>query len=275
MDYNSMLNLPDSVKQSKGEGVVIAIVDTGCAAHSAFSNKNIEFYDAATQNHNGSLVDSSTSGHGTSITGIIAGNNLNGSNIVGVAPLADVIVIKATNRNSINSSFVLQGLTWLLNQAALPHIVNMSFDIAHSDAINSAILELTRRGVLVVAAGQNDGNLYRDQAIFYPARNELVLGVGALSQQSYNNPLGVSPRIHYVLPNLLYFSTGKYNDYKNDLKGCSFATAVISASLALVRASLKTSDNAKVISTFNSYLSNLNSIQFNQLNIYKNENARS
>ena len=102
---NKAEGIPDGVKMIKapefwekgryGEGIVIAIIDTGCDINHPDLHDRIVGVKNFTDDDNGqSDIVIDYVGHGTHVAGIIAANK-NGTGIVGVAPKAKLLIIKA------------------------------------------------------------------------------------------------------------------------------------------------------------------------------------
>lgn len=89
-----------------GKRVVVAVIDTGCAINHPDIKRNIIGGYNFTEEYGGDItIFEDTNGHGTHVAGIIAGSK-NGSGIVGVAPDAKLLILKALNQygsGSINS----------------------------------------------------------------------------------------------------------------------------------------------------------------------------
>ena len=88
-------------KFSRGEGVKIAVIDTGCDLdHSDLKNNIIQgknFVDSTKDPYD-------VVGHGTHTAGTIAAED-NGSGIVGIAPKAQIMPVKALGEESIALEF--------------------------------------------------------------------------------------------------------------------------------------------------------------------------
>jgi len=108
-----------------------------------------------------------TNGHGTHVTGTAAGNGASFTNFkyAGMAPQADIIVIKAGN-GSFTESDIINGLTYAKQKAIAlgkPVVVNMSLGSnagPHdgADAKSQAIDTFTGSGRIVVVSAGNSGN---------------------------------------------------------------------------------------------------------------------
>ena len=118
----------------KGAGVRIAVIDSGCDINHESLKNNIagvrNFTDEDKKNPN-IVVD--RVGHGTHVIGTICAN---GSNITGVAPGAQIYVLKAINRTGTGK------LSWVVN--AIKYAIELKVDIISMSlgiSENSAKLE--------------------------------------------------------------------------------------------------------------------------------------
>lgn len=121
-----------------------------------------------------------TSGHGTSIAGIIAAKD-DEVGITGINP--NVLIYSAKVFDSTNSaplSRILEGIYWAIDEKV--DIINMSFGIPEdSIALKEAIDTACEAGILVVAAAGNGGN---DSDVLFPAAYDNVLGVGSVDSNA-------------------------------------------------------------------------------------------
>ncbi|RZT21532.1 S8 family peptidase [Fictibacillus sp. BK138] len=173
-------------------------------------------------------------GHGTHVAGIIgAQDNLFG--IKGLAPDADIYAIKVLNKDGVGQhSQIIKGLEWATQNNL--DIVNLS--LAGEDgsyALKLAVDEAYKKGLFIVAAS---GNLINDtfsnqQFVYYPAKYESVIAVGAVDQNN-NHPYfsGSGPELELVAPGVNIFSTYKNESYEF-LTGTSMATPFVTAIYAL------------------------------------------
>ena len=234
-NYNQLVNVPPAVALTKGQGVRIAIIDTGCYdEHEALTGAVIAKYDAVSE-QKGQAKDESAASHGTFIAGLIAGGQTQTSEIIGVAPMAELIMIKATAYNDINAKEVLQALKWILtlDKAQMPHIINLSLDFFEEDKegeFRDLFEKFVKKGITVIAAGASGASVF--SSVFYPAAEQDVLGVGAVNQsQVISNSL--YDGIDYVVPMLRFYSALRYKDKYGFLEGSSMSTAILSGVYAL------------------------------------------
>lgn len=170
-----------------GEGVRIAVVDTGVTAHEDLEGAILpgHYYFSkysVTPNLLPTLDPSDTSdtnGHGTFISGLIAAR-MNGIGTVGVAPKAQIVPLRVFSKEKTTSLDVI--LKALEEAVTVYHcqVVNMSFGLTEdSEFFREAIEKLDAQGAILVAAVGNDGT----KDLMYPAAYPEVIGVGALNER--------------------------------------------------------------------------------------------
>ncbi len=170
-------SIPSAWSQSRGEGVVIAVVDTGVNLnHPDLQANLLPGYDFVDDD----ITPQDIAGHGTHVAGLIAANGL----ATGVAPLAKLLPVRVLRDESGGSAFaVAQGILWsagLLSSPPNPNpaqVINLSLGSDQYDpTIAAAVAQVLARGVIVVAAAGNSGG-----ALSYPAALPGVIAVTALA----------------------------------------------------------------------------------------------
>jgi subtilisin family serine protease len=167
----------------EGEGIVVAITDTGAdIRHPAIKKSyrgyqgehHYNWYDAIDDKQKPEDIDS----HGTHVTGIVAGEA--GARQIGVAPGAKWIACRLIKRRSSEGDSSLRCLQWLLAPTRTdvdpadfssegrpdmaPHVVNASWgskpgaDCEGSAAVRAAVANIVRAGIVFVAAAGNSGD---------------------------------------------------------------------------------------------------------------------
>lgn len=134
--------------------------------------------------HDGDPQDDN--GHGTHVAGIIAAQGNNGIGIIGVAPNAQIMAIKAAQYSgALTSTDISEAILYAYQQGA--DIINMSFGGPGRSVLEEEALAVAfSNAVLVAAAGNqgkyNDFNCGPRASPSYPAAHPYVLGVMAEAQ---------------------------------------------------------------------------------------------
>lgn len=234
------MNLPAEIKNTNGEGVVVAVLDSGCQTNHRDLNQGIlAGFDTFTGTSE--IIDESDTGHGTFICGIIAGNTAT-DGVTGVAPKTKIIPVRVIKNVTVSSENVLKGLQWLLHECPVsPHIINMSFDFSPGpdrQEIEGLLQQAAERNILIVAAGQDYTNPLKS-GVYYPAMLPSSSAIATLDSLIVSDPrfISVNGRIDFILPKYKYYSTGNdiFSPYTED-EGSSFATAAMSGVFSLVSA---------------------------------------
>ena len=152
-----------------GNGVRIAILDTGVASSSAFSSKIYSI----------NLVDlpadlSLQNGHGTAVASMIIGRD---PMAPGVAPGTEMVIsVRIANDLGQSDSFMLaKGIIAAVDAGA--QLINISMaSVGDSALVRSAIEYARSAGALIVAAAGNNGL----DRVSHPAANEGVIAVGSV-----------------------------------------------------------------------------------------------
>lgn len=180
IDYSTFFHLPQiHAAGYRGERIGIAILDTGIFPHIDLKHI-ICFQDFV--NHRSDCYDDS--GHGTHVAGII------GSSKTGVAPDANLIILKVLNQNGEGkTSNVLQGLDWVIKHKSIYNIriVNISIGSASKNPNRTLIDGVNRvwdAGIIVTSAAGNQGP--GKQSITIPGISYKVITVGSCDDNISN-----------------------------------------------------------------------------------------
>ncbi|MEL4319791.1 S8 family serine peptidase [Leifsonia sp. YIM 134122] len=245
----SLLQTEAAWQRSTGEGVIVAVVDSGIDA----DNPHLE--DAVVGGidlvGDGERADglSDPQGHGTAIAGQIAARKIPESGVVGLAPdagLLSVRVFRGTDDESKRDGFgpttarLAAGIRWAAEHDA--DVINVSLsEVDGSAELQAAVAAAHKAGSLVVASGGNRATAEdaRDGAR-YPAAYPGVLGVtasdasGTVTDDSIHGPqVDVSAPAQSVTTS----ATGAGDCvYATEAPSSSFATGYVSGAAALVAA---------------------------------------
>jgi len=173
-----------------------------------------------------------TRAHGTFVAGIISAKTNNNYGIAGIAGGKSGEGVKLLSYcvgvNAPISSLIDDAIIAAVDNGV--KVVQLSFEIAHSDDIDAAIQYAISKNVLVVCAAGNNSL----SNISYPASNDNVIAVGATDQNNqkadfsnYGNKLSV------VAPGVDIYSTSLNNSYVTS-SGTSFSAPQVSAIAALM-----------------------------------------
>ena len=177
-----------------GAGVTVAIIDSGVQPSPDVPATRIKAFVDFVNKLEMAYDDY---GHGTHVAGIIAGAGVKSEGrFTGVAPGANIVALKVLDsRGSGSTSSVLAALDWVrVNHLAYNiKVVNLSlghpiYEKAAYDPLVIAVEELTRRGIVVVAAAGNLGKLKTTGEILYgsvtsPGNAPSAITVGATNTQ--------------------------------------------------------------------------------------------
>jgi subtilisin family serine protease len=220
------MNVVDAHAYSTGEGVKIAVIDTGADSRHADLRASI----AATANFvDGDMERFRRDRHGTEVAGVIAAVANNHQGIVGVAPRARLWIFKAcwqindgVDAANCNSFTLAQALAASLDARA--QIINMSLAGPYDPLLHDLMQEGLRRGVIIVGAAT---------ASAAPAPPGLMQQPGILEVASVGNS-HVSPSSLFAPGNeiLTLLPGGRYDFASGD----SIATAEVSGVVALMLA---------------------------------------
>ena len=165
---------------SSGEGVRVYVLDTGVQGDlMSFGGRVEEGYDATSVY--GGRADEDCHGHGTHVAGTIASEDF------GVARKATIVPVRvATCRGGVSSTWILRGLTWVMENhpKGTPGVINLSIAVRFNEPINNMADNLYREGLVVVAAAGNYRNRV-DACGLSPSSTNSILTVGSLNDNGH------------------------------------------------------------------------------------------
>jgi subtilisin len=218
-----------------GNGVRVAILDTGIATHEDLRiSGGVSFIssESSYQDFNG---------HGTHVAGTVAAQN-NSYGVLGVAPSVNLYAVKVLDRNGSGSlSAIAQGIEWSITNKM--DIVNMSLGgSTGSTALRQAADNAYNRGILLIAAAGNTGT----QGISYPARYSSVMAVGAVDSNNRRASFSTyGSELEIMAPGVNVLSTYTSNRYVSQ-NGTSMASPHVAGVAALVKSQYPWASNAQI-----------------------------
>lgn len=194
-------NLPRIWKETEGEGVTIAVLDTGCDLSHPDLVDNLlpgtNFVQPGKDPIDGL-------GHGTHVTGILVAEN-NEIGIVGVCPKAKVRPVKVLdNTGNGNMGNVAAGIRWATDQGV--DFISMSLGAPFKvQEVRKAIQYALSKGVVTFCAAGNAGST---KEIMYPANYPETIAIGAIDSQSHRATFSCTGRnLDFLAPGVDILST--------------------------------------------------------------------
>ena len=199
---DTVMNIPAAWEkyQTCGEGITVAVIDNGFYVDATDFSTNL--WDDGSGNHGWNTANGSSdispvyksdgtalrdTAHGSNVAGII-GMASNGSNFVGAAFGAELMLLRvangeATDNNTtlITSAAVANAVVYARRHKA--NVISMSLSIAgiYPTAIKNAINDAYADSIAVVAAAGNS-SVGSAAGLYYPAAASNVIGVMASGQ---------------------------------------------------------------------------------------------
>lgn len=218
-----------------GQGVTVAVLDTGVAANHPDLNiaKYIDSMRMWSDEGGNDTYDHN--GHGTSVAGIIAAISNNGKGGVGIAPDVTLISCKvASDAGIFYDDTIYFGVCDAVDEGA--DIISLSFEgfsypyYYIEEAINYAI----NHGCLIVSAA---GNSNSDKAR-YPHSVKDVIGVGAINAKGIRlKDSNYGPNVDIMAPGEDIYTTKNDGGY-GYFGATSSAAPIVAASAALLISSV-------------------------------------
>jgi len=258
-----------------GKGVGIALIDTGVTEVPGLDTGNVlHGPDLSFDSQDPELTHKDAYGHGTHVASIMVGRDAAGSpesytdpgRFSGIAPDARLLSVKVgASDGAVDVSQLIAAINWVVahrdDDGLNVRVINLSYgtDSLQDSAVDPlayAVEDAWKHGIVVVAAGGNDGS--DERTLASPARDPYVLAVGADDTQGTVDPAddtvpswgtrGTNQRhVDVVAPGVSVHGLRVPNGYADErnpsarvgtrfakASGTSQAAAVVSAEVALL-----------------------------------------
>ncbi|KOT40899.1 S8 family serine peptidase, partial [Streptomyces rimosus] len=202
------MNTQDAWETTKGEGITVAVLDTGVdASHPDLQGQVLPDNDLV--GFGASPGDKAWAEHGTAMSGIIAGHGHGADRadgVVGVAPEAKILPVRVILEDSDperkraraeRAGALADGIRWAADHGA--DVINLSLgddsSSAHPEPREDAAIQYALgKGVPVIASAGNGGK--DGDHVSYPAAYPGVIAVTAVDQ--WGSRANFSPRRWYA-----------------------------------------------------------------------------
>ena len=222
----------------QGEGVIVAILDSGIQAHPQFDEVYIVPLDLA-----GVGVAGPGAAHGTAVASIIAGSE-------GIAPAAELFVVRVLDDEGSGSTYdVAKGIVQAVDRGV--QIINLSLGLYQdSPLLRQAVKYADDRGVIMVAAAGNDAY----DRMPYPAAYSQVLAVTAVDALGQHALFpNQSKEIDFAAPGVGVL-TAKEDKGTTLFSGTSAAAPFVSGTLASLMSGAAALPPKQALATLKRYL---------------------
>ncbi|WP_289355763.1 S8 family peptidase [Paenibacillus sp. S-12] len=245
----------------KGEGVVVAIIDSGCNVQHADLSSNIVATRNFVASEGGESDVTDFSGHGTHVAGTIAAVE-NGNGVIGVAPKVKLLIAKVMQRINTDTGVkfgasnedIVKAIQFCINwrggsdNRQRVRVINMSLGGTVDDpALHEAVKDAVDNDILVVCAAGNEGEgtgATRNECSFPGAYPEAVC-VGAISLNgTFPGFTNTNDQVDLVAPGDGIWSTYTQPKYAQ-LSGTSMASPHVAGAAALLINLLETKHKRK------------------------------
>jgi type VII secretion-associated serine protease mycosin len=224
------LDVAAAQRISQGDGVTVALIDTGVKAdHVDLSGNVLKGVDLTGA---GSEGQKDTDGHGTAMAGLIAAHGHgNSDGALGIAPRAKIFPIReSASGKDVGSAKLPAAIDQAVKSGA--RVLSMSLVTGSTDALKQAVQRALDADIVVVAGA---GNKPKSAYVGYPAAFPGVVAVGASGRDGKIAPVSVTgDEIVISAPGADIASTSDTGAYEFS-DGTSNSTAIVAGAAALIR----------------------------------------
>jgi type VII secretion-associated serine protease mycosin len=227
------LDVAEAHRHTQGDGVTVAVIDTGVNANHPDLRGNVLPGRDTTNGRSTGTGTRDDHGHGTAMAGLIAAHGHGtGDGALGLAPRAKVMPIRETDAYGFGSDpGMVAGIDWAIANGA--KVISISRAGSTTPTLRAAVARAREADVVVVAGvGNTDGETF----VAGVARIEGVLAAAGTDRTGNHAAISVAgPQVVLAAPAVDITSTSRDGGYRTGT-GTSDSTAIIAGAVALVRA---------------------------------------
>ncbi|MGE0387245.1 MAG: S8 family serine peptidase [Gammaproteobacteria bacterium] len=221
------INAADAWDGSQGEGITVAVLDTGVNQfHPDLGANLVPGWNVVDNSSDTSDVQ----GHGTLVAGIVGAVTDNGVGVASVGWNARVMPVRVTDApdGSAYVSDIANGLVWAADHGA--RVANISYAVSGSGAVIEAAQYMRSKGGVVAVAAGNSGT----EGGFEPS--PALIAVSATNKSDLKTTWSsFGAYVDLAAPGASMVTTTKAGGY-GSANGTSFSSPVVAATAALVLA---------------------------------------
>ena len=242
--YLDALQISEVHEISKGEGVTVAVIDSGVGEHTDLEGQVL----TTGYSYGGYETDFNldTGGHGTAMAGLIAGSGTDTNHYLGIAPQSKILSVKVSGSEVVGpQTTVAEAVQWAVDNGA--KIINISLGWeAWSTANEETIQYVLSQGALIVASTGNIDVSHPDSTgVEAPANIPGVIAVTGTGKDGNLTATAVRGEgttiaapgtdMALLVPSLNGRLISGYTDvYRYGVEGTSASTAIVSGAAALI-----------------------------------------
>jgi type VII secretion-associated serine protease mycosin len=237
--YLKTLDVAAAQKITAGDGVVVAVLDSGVGTHPDLDG---QILDGTSFVGEPGTFRTDNDGHGSAMAGIIAAKGGTADHLLGIAPKAKILPVRImSGGKAMGPTNIPEGIRWAVDHGA--KVINIStggtvIDRTAEDAVRYAL----ERDVVVVAGSGNTSEFPAGSGVIAPARFPGVVAVSATDRDgnawegAIRGPQVVLSAPGVAIPLVSASGGGRVVGYYPTSNGTSSSTAVVSGAAALIRA---------------------------------------
>jgi membrane-anchored mycosin MYCP len=217
--------------RGKGDGVLVAVIDSGVDATVPALSGRVRTGADATQPATSLGGDRDCTGHGTAMAGIIAAQPRKGTDFVGIAPAASILPIKvALASGVVDSAQLVTALRLAVGSGARVAMIGAAVDDS-DDKVIAGLREAVAANVVVVL-GASAQTAAKGKEL-----PEGVLRVGAVGPDDLLTEVYRPDGVDVVAPGVDVVSLGIGGAGEVEGSGTGYAVPFVAGVVALLRAS--------------------------------------